>query len=266
MAAREVGRPRPPLLPCRGVARRALVRRAHRRCQRDQRVLRERIRRADGAHQLRRTHHRSSGARASFGAAAGTAQVPPRRCSVRTREPRRRHRRGYCASSARYPLVVVGAAPYADEYTARVKDLADARVRFLGGVWDQSLLNELYANALTYQHGHSVGGTNPSLLRAIGAGAATDAFSVSFNRDVLGDGGRYWSTATEVAELVEHAEQDLAATLRRGERCRARAATYRWDDVAADYEKLCRRLAAGEQRRAGRSGRRNKLSIRADRA
>src|SRR5437868_7443073 len=67
--------------------------------------------------------------------------------------------RGYCASSARLPLVVVGAAPYADEFTARVKGFADARVRFLGGVWDQSLLNELYANALTYQHGHSVGGT-----------------------------------------------------------------------------------------------------------
>ena len=60
-----------------------------------------------------------------------------------------------------------------------MKSAADARVRFLGGVWDQALLNQLYANALTYQHGHSVGGTNPSLLRAIGAGAATDAFSVS---------------------------------------------------------------------------------------
>ncbi len=169
--------------------------------------------------------------------------------------------RGYSASAARYPLVVVGAAPYADDYTARVKSVADARVRFLGGVWDQSLLNELYANALTYQHGHSVGGTNPSLLRAIGAGAATDAFSVSFNREVLGAAGRYWSTANEVSELVQHAEQDLEATLRRGERCRARAATYRWDDVAADYEKLCRRLAAGELRGTGRRGRRSNLAI-----
>jgi glycosyltransferase involved in cell wall biosynthesis len=174
--------------------------------------------------------------------------------------------RGYCASAARYPLVVVGAAPYADEYTARVKSLADARVRFLGGVWDQSLLNELYANALTYQHGHSVGGTNPSLLRAIGAGASTDAFSVSFNREVLGDAGRYWSTANDVSELVQQAEEDREATLRRGERCRARAATYRWDDVAADYEKLCRRLAAREQRRAGHSGRRSNRSTNDDRA
>jgi len=169
--------------------------------------------------------------------------------------------RGYCASSARRPLVVVGAAPYADGFTARVKCLADERVRFLGAVWDQAVLNELYANALTYQHGHSVGGTNPSLLRAIGAGAATDAFSVSFNRDVLGDAGRYWSTAGEISELVQHAERDLEATLRRGERCRARGATYRWDDVAADYEKLCRRLAARELCRSGGSGRRCRHSL-----
>ena len=43
------------------------------------------------------------------------------------------------------------------------------------------LLDALYAGALVYHHGHSVGGTNPSLLRAIGAGAAVDAFDVSFN-------------------------------------------------------------------------------------
>jgi putative lipase involved disintegration of autophagic bodies len=46
-------------------------------------------------------------------------------------------------------------------------------------VWDQRLLNQLYGNALTYIHGHSVGGTNPSLLRAMGAGTATAAFDVN---------------------------------------------------------------------------------------
>lgn len=164
--------------------------------------------------------------------------------------------RGYCASGAIDPLVVVGSAPYADEYQSRVDRSADTRVRFVGAVWDQELLDELYANALTYQHGHSVGGTNPSLLRAIGAGAATDAYSVSFNRDVLGDAGRYWSTADEVGALVEAAEADRPGTLARGERCRARATAYRWDDVASEYEKLCRRLAARELVRPGASGRR----------
>ena len=62
---------------------------------------------------------------------------------------------GYAASRAQLPLVVVGGSPYGDEYTRRVMDRADERVRFLGGVWDQELLDQLYANALVYWHGHS---------------------------------------------------------------------------------------------------------------
>lgn len=67
--------------------------------------------------------------------------------------------------SAALPLVVVGSAPYAAEYTDRTSRVAasDARIRRLGGVFDQEFLYQLYANSLTYLHGHSGGGTNPSL-------------------------------------------------------------------------------------------------------
>jgi glycosyltransferase involved in cell wall biosynthesis len=149
---------------------------------------------------------------------------------------------GYSRSSAALPLVVVGSAPYADEYTRRVHSLADDRVRFLGGVWDQELLDQLYANSRTYLHGHSVGGTNPSLLRALGAGAATTAFDVVFNREVLGDAGRYFRTAEDVAALVDATEQDSDDTAARSELARKRATLYDWDDVADRYEALCLRL------------------------
>src|ERR671921_1008378 len=113
---------------------------------------------------------------------------------------------GYAASTATKPLVVVGSAPYADAYTARVHGLADDRVRFLGGVWDQELLDQLYAHSLTYLHGHSVGGTNPSLLRAMGAGAASIAYDVSFNREVLREHGRYFRSSADLVRLLEDAE------------------------------------------------------------
>ena len=77
---------------------------------------------------------------------------------------------GYVSSAAELPLLVVGAAPYADDYTASVRRAADGRVKLLGALWDQDQIDQLYANALTYWHGHSVGGTNPSLLRAAGRG------------------------------------------------------------------------------------------------
>lgn len=150
---------------------------------------------------------------------------------------------GYVASGATLPLVVVGSAPYADEHTARIRSLADSRVRLLGGVWDQDLLDQLYAHARTYLHGHSVGGTNPSLLRAIGAGAPTLAFDVAFNREVLRDAGLYFGDVGDVGPLVEAAEADPVGTRRRGDALRDRAADYDWDVVAEQYEDLCHRLA-----------------------
>ncbi len=153
---------------------------------------------------------------------------------------------GYVASGARLPLVVVGSAPYADAYTARVRAAAggDPRVRLVGGVWDAQLLDQLYANARTYLHGHSVGGTNPSLLRAIGAGTATVAWAVPFNRDVLGGDGVYVDDVPGVARAVEAAELHVADTRARGRDLQRRARAYDWDDVAAGYEALARDLHA----------------------
>lgn len=152
--------------------------------------------------------------------------------------------RGYAASHAEQPLVVVGSAPYSDAYTRSVHAAADSRVQFLGGVWDQELLDHLYGGATTYLHGHSVGGTNPSLLRAIGAGAATTAFDVGFNREVLLDAGTYFSTPGDVGRAVEEAESVPASSARRRELALDRAATYDWDSVTDGYEALVRRLAA----------------------
>jgi glycosyltransferase involved in cell wall biosynthesis len=151
---------------------------------------------------------------------------------------------GYLRSGATRPLVVVGAAPYADRYTAAIRRLADSdqRVRLLGSIWDQRLLDQLYSNALTYIHGHSVGGTNPSLLRAMGAGTATAAFDVNFNREVLGEYGRYFTRPAELAAAVDEAEADPGATERRGHAQIASLGRYEWDDVADKYEKLALRL------------------------
>jgi glycosyltransferase involved in cell wall biosynthesis len=160
--------------------------------------------------------------------------------------------RGYVASSSTLPLIVVGSAPYSDEYTARIHAAADDRVRFLGGMWDQALLDQLYSGACTYIHGHSVGGTNPSLLRAIGAGAATSAFDVNFNREVLGESGRYFSNADNLAALITEVEANPAELIVRRQRALQRAAMYDWDDVTDRYESMCARMVEtkGSSRRS----------------
>lgn len=168
--------------------------------------------------------------------------------------------RGYRASDATLPLVVVGSAPYADDYTAQIESAADGdpRIRLIGGVWDQELLDALYANAASYLHGHSVGGTNPSLLRAIGAGSPVIAYDVSFNAESLGPRSRYFTSTDDLAGQIEAVEADVPGTVAVAEEVREAArARYSWDVVTDGYLELARELAAGRTRRGRASGRRS---------
>lgn len=153
---------------------------------------------------------------------------------------------GYTASTAREPMVVVGDAPYSRDYVSKLHSLAktDGRLTMMGSVWDQELLDVLYAGALTYWHGHSVGGTNPSLLRALGAAAPVAAYDVNFNREVAGAAGLYWTKPEDVSRLVAEVETDRDSTRARGADGQASVAKrYNWDLVTDDYERLALRLA-----------------------
>jgi len=166
--------------------------------------------------------------------------------------------RGYVASQATLPLVVVGSAPYALEYTRQIKKIAasDSRVRLVGAVWDQDLLDQLYAHAATYLHGHSVGGTNPSLLRAMGAGTAVIAWDVVFNREVLGAARACFLNPATLSALIEAAERSPEHTRSVGRALQARARElYDWDKVTLAYEALAVRLQAGYSTRGMSVGR-----------
>jgi glycosyltransferase involved in cell wall biosynthesis len=147
---------------------------------------------------------------------------------------------GYRRSGSKTPLIVVGSAPYGDDYIAHIKSLAgDSDTRFVGGVWDQELLNQLYAHARSYLHGHSVGGTNPSLLRALGCGAPVTAFDVNFNLEVTACHARFFSTPDDVAMAITADDLDPEGAEKRGELGREHVArTYRWDDVTDRYEQM----------------------------
>lgn len=171
--------------------------------------------------------------------------------------------RGFRASSAQKPLVVVGSAPYADDYVRGIRDVADSdlRIRLIGSVWDQDLLNQLYAHSASYLHGHSIGGTNPSLLRAMGAGAAVVALDVRFNREVLGPAGMFFSDEFSLADAIGAIERHPDVARKLGACLQQRADEhYRWDDVATRYEQLAERLAAGETRRRECTGKRHNAS------
>ena len=122
---------------------------------------------------------------------------------------------------------------------------SDPRIRFLGAIYDAPLLDQLYANAATYLHGHSVGGTNPSLLRAMGAGAPVLAYDVEFNREVTAGQALFWADADALVALLDSladgARADELDAFAQAGRERV-AAVYQWDGVTDQYEALIRRL------------------------
>ena len=175
--------------------------------------------------------------RSSIRAATGSASWTWRRGAT-TSSSRASSRRTTCSTPCMpiaragetRPLVVVGSAPYSQWYVDKVREAArsDPRIRFTGGIYDQGLLDQLYANGVTYIHGHSVGGTNPSLLRAMGAGAPVLAYDVEFNREVTAGNAFFWADAAALTPLLDQiAEGELDDRLRRAARPRAAARSRR---------------------------------------
>ena len=153
---------------------------------------------------------------------------------------------GYLESENVQPLVIVGSAPYADGYSDQITQLVSAHpdrdIRMLGGIFDQDLLNQLYAHASTYIHGHSVGGTNPSLLRAMGCGAPVLAFDCVFNREVTHEQALFWSNSQQLAAEFDSLEPIQLAAFSAAGRQRI-TDFYQWEKVTDDYEILIKKLA-----------------------
>lgn len=154
---------------------------------------------------------------------------------------------GYVSSAARLPLVVVGDVPYRSNYKDRVLAAAagDSRVLWLGSVYEQSKLDSLYRGALSYIHGHSVGGTNPSLLRAMAAGSLPLVHGNVFNLEVVGPGsGVCWRGEKDLFQLIDRVEMDPSWVRTSRTETSGRLAHYSWDGVAEAYEGLCIGMAS----------------------
>lgn len=84
----------------------------------------------------------------------------------------------------------------------------DPRIKFVGTVYNQELLMKIRENAYAYFHGHEVGGTNPSLLEALGSTKLNLLLDVGFNKEVGRDGALYWSKEDgALAKLIETADR-----------------------------------------------------------
>lgn len=119
---------------------------------------------------------------------------------------------GYLHSreNGRRPLIIVGKTntPHGKELVAKYGK--EKMIRFVGGIYDFRKLDSLRHYSRAYLHGHSVGGTNPSLLEAMAAGCFVLAHDNIFNRAVLRENAWYYPTAERVTELFNRLDVTLS--------------------------------------------------------
>lgn len=161
--------------------------------------------------------------------------------------------RRYAESDHPLPLVVLGTANYDSPVTAAITELGerDDRIRMLGHVGDRHAFFDLVHHAAVYLHGHSVGGTNPSLVEAMGVGARIAAFDTTFSRETLGPDAVYFgldeprSLDAAIASVLDASDAD---DRRERDAARDRAADrFSVDSVVGAYRDLLH--AAARSRR-----------------
>ena len=117
----------------------------------------------------------------------------------------------------------------------------DKRIKFVGTVYDQELLKKIRENAYAYFHGHEVGGTNPSLLEALGATDLNLLLNVCFNREVAEESVLYWSKEPgNLAALIEKADEMSSEEIAElGKKAKKRIAdAYSWQFISDEYKKV----------------------------
>jgi len=136
------------------------------------------------------------------------------------------------------PLLVVGKTE-----NAFGKHLVDTYghkpgIRFLGGIYDATVINNLRYFSHLYFHGHSVGGTNPSLLEAMGTRSLIAAHDNLFNKAVLGDDAFYFADAEQLITVIRQVTAKATHSNMLENNLRKIRDQYNWPRIVDEYEKV----------------------------
>jgi len=147
-----------------------------------------------------------------------------------------------------YRLLIVGDAPYAEQYINSLKASArgDKRIIFTGFVFGQDY-RALQQNAYCYVHATEVGGTHPALLEAMGYGNCVLTLATPENIEVVGDAGVPYIDEFDLAEKLQRVLRDGSLVQAYRNRAQQRVQKfYDWETVVEQYEQLFARMCGQE--------------------
>lgn len=154
--------------------------------------------------------------------------------------------REFVKSNSKKKLIIVGDVPFSDEYSKKVKNIVDDRIVFVGYVYDQNKLAELYHNCFAYFHGHEFGGTNPAMLKAMAYGCAVVALDTPFSKEMCDENNYaiyFNKSESNLKNLIEDIEtdQNRITELRNKSRMRI-TENYTWEKITEQYIALFNKM------------------------
>jgi glycosyltransferase involved in cell wall biosynthesis len=151
---------------------------------------------------------------------------------------------GYAESQTEKPILVVGKTENKFSHYLLKKFGSIRKVIFTGGIYDTPKLHSLRAFSSLYFHGHSAGGTNPSLLEAMASGALIAAHDNRFNKAVLGEDAIYFQNENCIKELVTRFQRNgVHEKMIKNNQEKIRV-HYRWEEIVDRYENLFLKIVA----------------------
>ena len=151
--------------------------------------------------------------------------------------------REFMASNSKrnFAIITTSNNKFLAELEDRLHFKKDKRIKFVGTVYDSELLKKIRENAYAYLHGHTVGGTNPSLIEALGSTDLNLLIDVGFNQEVAEDTALYWgSDIDDLRKLIDKVDaMSIEALHELGKKAKKRVAdAYTWEHIGYKYEQL----------------------------
>jgi hypothetical protein len=150
---------------------------------------------------------------------------------------------GIAASSLNQSFLVIGNHKNAFGKYLIQKFASEKRIRFLGSIYNMELLNNMRYYSHFYFHGHSVGGTNPSLLEAMASHALVIAHENEFNQSILGKEAFYFKNSGDVARLMDGNIAKEAFSNFINSNLQKVEELYLWPKIIRDYEMFFLKVA-----------------------
>lgn len=134
-------------------------------------------------------------------------------------------------------LVVLGSLAHTNPYHRAVSNAASENVVLAGPIYDKDIVHALRFHARAYMHGHTVGGTNPSLVEALAAGNAVIAHDNAYNRWTAGSAANYFTDVKSCDLLISRFIENDRLVEQCSQAARARARDlFQWENVLLAYE------------------------------